>query len=401
MPKTSKFGPANRLQCPNCGEYRYLIIKGVRFEAPINRKLGLKIPFFECKACNDSEPLRPREDIMNEANRLLAENVKDNESCAVESKFEGKKFGAFDDLGFKYDSQDYYFIPGLHRPWEDGYLTPVFFNADLLLHYNNHSDYRVRLFSFSTVDIYQKDGEELIPHGFGINRNGKLFAWLGDLHEVLSREENREHLYRFLASNVESDHDVVSDSYFQQIEAEFIESDNERQILVLKKEFEDKIDKLLGFGLSKLNLEDLPIEYKHPIIDEVNQVFHAYIKLNNVLVETIQTEELKSALIRNGMTPKDIKGWRSLKLLESFLYKVLKFKDASELVCPLFVLYDLRVLGSHLQSSSFDHKYDSCKTRLDCDRSINHIDFFNAVVVSIRDLYAKLNTRLDDKLEAC
>lgn len=29
---------------------------------------------------------------------------------------------------FLYDADDYYYIPGLSREWDDGFLTPVFFN---------------------------------------------------------------------------------------------------------------------------------------------------------------------------------------------------------------------------------------------------------------------------------
>lgn len=280
MPKISEFGTPNPLECPNCGEYRYFVVKGVRFEAPTDRILGLKIPFFECKICGESEPLQSREEILNITNHILQNEMKDYEIRELSSHFANKKFEAFNDLDFKYDSQDYYAIPGLYRPWNEGYLTPVFFNKDLLLYYNNHDDYKVVLYSFSTVDIYTQDGEELVPHGFGINRNGTLFAWLGDLHKTLSQEEHKSHLYRFRASNVESDHDVVSDFYFQQIEAEFTESDNEYQIFALKQELEEKIFRLLGFRLSELNIDDLPLEYKHPILNEKNQIFSAYVQLN-------------------------------------------------------------------------------------------------------------------------
>ena len=395
MPKISEFGSSNHLKCPNCGEYRYLVIKGVRFEAPVARILGLKIPFFECELCGESEPIQSREDILNITNQILENEMNDHEIRELSSRFENKKFEAFDDLDFTYDSLDYYAIPGLSRPWDDGYLTPVFFNKDLLLYYNNHDDYKVVLYSFSTVDIFTQDGEELIPHGFGINRNGILFAWLGDLHKALSQEKHKAHLYRFRASNVESDHDVVSDFYFQQIEAEFTESDNEYQIFALKQEFEEKIFRLFKFRLSELNFDDLSIEYKHPILNEKNQIFNAYVQLNKVLIESIQTKRLKDALIKTGVAADDIKNLGGLKLLEAFLKQVLAIEDASELVCPLFVLYDLRILGSHLKNSTFNENYNSCKKRLNCDSTIKHIDFFNVTISSTRNMYQKLNQRLD------
>lgn len=36
---------------------------------------------------------------------------------------------------FSYDSRDYYYFPGLYRASGDGYLTPVFFNKEVLLKY--------------------------------------------------------------------------------------------------------------------------------------------------------------------------------------------------------------------------------------------------------------------------
>lgn len=225
MPKISNEGSSNPLQCPTCREYRYLVFREAKFRAPVNRAVTLTVPLYECRVCKKADPFKPWKDIASDAKMLLTEKVQDNEAHAFSHGFENKRFNAYNDLRFKYDTQDYYFIPGLSRPWDDGYLTPVFFNIDLLLHYNNHPNYRVKLPSFSTVDIYAKNGEALIDHGFGINRNGNLFAWLGDLHKVLSLTKNKEHLHRFRASNIDSDHEVVSDFYFQQIEAQFTESD--------------------------------------------------------------------------------------------------------------------------------------------------------------------------------
>jgi hypothetical protein len=140
MPKTSNNGSPNPLQCPNCGEYRYLVIHDETFRAPVNREITLHVPFFECKVCKGSDSIQSRDEIESDARVLLANNVQDNQSRTISSGFENKKFKGFDNLGFKYDPQDYYYIPGLYRRWDDGYLTPVFFKIDLLLHYNNHSE---------------------------------------------------------------------------------------------------------------------------------------------------------------------------------------------------------------------------------------------------------------------
>ena len=68
--------------------------------------------------------------------------------------------------------------------------------------------------------------------------------------------------------------------------------------------------------------------------------------------------------------------------------------DASSLVSPLFVLNDLRGLDSHLKSSSFGEKYEDCKTRLKCDKAIGYLDFYNAVITAILNMYQEFNNRL-------
>ncbi|HAX89641.1 MAG TPA: hypothetical protein DCY91_26140 [Cyanobacteria bacterium UBA11370] len=50
-------------------------------------------------------------------------------------------------VDFLYDYRDYENIPGLQRPWDDGFLTPVFFNLAVLNKYSQHPDYRLDLFS--------------------------------------------------------------------------------------------------------------------------------------------------------------------------------------------------------------------------------------------------------------
>ena len=284
MPKVSTNGPPNPLLCPTCGEYWYLIIEGVKFEAPVNRKVGLKVAFFQCDNCGFRDSVRPADETRTFANRMLKDRTKDNEFTAFNSKADGRTFPAFDGLDLNYNSQDYFYIPGLIRPSEDGYLAPVFFDSDLLLHYNNHSHFRVIQTSFSSVEILDDNGESLIPHGFGINRRGRLFAWLGDLHSAFFDGHLSKELLRFRASNIESDHDVVSDFYFNEIEAEFTEPDNELQIFHLRNEFEKKVYEAHKLELSRVKFDDLPSDYRQPVIDEINQVFDSFTKLNSALV---------------------------------------------------------------------------------------------------------------------
>lgn len=60
---------------------------------------------------------------------------------------------------------------------------------------------------------------------------------------------------------------------------------------------------------------------------------------------------------------KTIKDLGSLKLLEKFLSTYYKLKTQIHLSL-LFVLYDLRILDSHLSDTSFDKKYEEPKKNL-------------------------------------
>lgn len=398
MTKATNFGEKNPLQCDNCDEYMYFAIKGVRVKNDKKTKgIGMNLPFYECKNCGFSRPIKSKEKTIQFANKML-EKVEDGEFIPLnikylfgsETELEKGKFPQFDSLSFQYDSMDYYFIPGLYREWDKGFLTPIFFDIDVLIYYNNHSDYRVELTSLSRVHIYDKDGNAIIPHGFGINRNGKLICWLGDLQEQFTKPENERHLKQFRTFNIESDHDIVSDYYFNQIEAEFTESDNEVGIFSNKNDFENELEKKFGYRISKVDIDELTKEYKHPIINEKDQVFNAYLKLNNILNESIQNDVLRTALKSKGMTNDELKGLRSLKLFELFLEKVLAIENVSVVICPLYVLYDLRLLAGHIEDSNFQEKYDNCKNRLNSPTEISHLDFFKNVVTSLIAFYNAL-----------
>src|SRR5690606_20825008 len=50
----------NPLKCPDCSNFRTIIIKGVRWEKD-NKSVGINVPFFKCPNCDNEEPMRPKE----------------------------------------------------------------------------------------------------------------------------------------------------------------------------------------------------------------------------------------------------------------------------------------------------------------------------------------------------
>jgi hypothetical protein len=59
------------------------------------------------------------------------------------------------------------------------------------------------------------------------------------LYDFFKDGKYEKELHRFRASNLNSDHEVVSDYYFNQIEAVFTDSDNERKIFDLYNSFNE------------------------------------------------------------------------------------------------------------------------------------------------------------------
>ncbi|MDR2270449.1 MAG: hypothetical protein LBF27_06025 [Sphingobacterium sp.] len=391
------------LKCKNCGAYCFIEFLGVSFRDPEDKKgFGLKIPFFICKECDSRESIIPERKFETFKNDTLP-IVNEGEFFDIPLKVlfpkldSEKRFKEYDQLDFQYDSMDYYLIPGLYREEDDGYLTPVFFDKDLLLYYNGHPDYSVKFTSFSSCNIYYK-GEPLFSWGFGINRNGLLFKWLGDLDEDFSGDDMRSHLRRFQASNVTSDHDVLSKFYLSQnpftVEDAFQDSDNESCLFNLINKFNSQVSEKFGVELTKVDISQLAEYYKPPIMEEREQVFAAFLSLNKYLIENLQEQSLRELLLKVGLTDDDLKkdGRKlgSMKLFQLFIEKVLSKVDADKKVAPFFVLNDLRQLHGHLSGNSFEDRYNSCKKRLGLENTASDIQVFEALVKSLIQLYEDL-----------
>ena len=387
--------------CSKCNDYKYLEIDGFRFTE--NKKsIGIRIPYFKCKKCetstaiaifqgkkiyNNEQAISYYQDVAN----VHFELMNDGEFFDLKNELENKIFKNYSSIGFKYDSLDYYYIPGLVREWNIGSLTPVFFNKELLLYYNSHPEYKVKFASTSRFYILDSNENKLIQHGFGINRNGNIICWLGDLEKELNTIDTELHKKLFLAFNIESDHDVVSDYYTNQIEANFTSSDNESGIFYYRNEFDNLILKKHGFEITQIDINRLIEEYRYPIINEQNQIDNSYIKLNALLIESLNVKEIKKILIEKGETKDSLKSLRGLKLFEKYINKILHINDYSKVISPLFVLYDLRLLAGHIKDSNYESKLKSCTDRLDIPESVSIIEIQQTLCKKLIEMYKVLN----------
>jgi hypothetical protein len=246
----------------------------------------------------------------------------------------------FTPIEFIYSADDYRYFPGLERPWDQGFLTPVFFNKTVLLKYDASPDYEVKFASTTYGTIY---GDEFYI-SFGINRNGKVIMWLGDLAKLQESEQ-----YYLRSENVPSDHSIASEFYDGQIDVQFTDRTAEDELFGLRSEFIAAASKKLGVKIAHLDEEVISVSvgFNPPLFDTPKERRHVADTLNKIYVESWDNAALGKAITNNGGNPK---GLGSLKRLQIVLEGLFPGVDVASLLSPLYVLYDFRVASSHLTS---------------------------------------------------
>ena len=156
-----KEGQIQHIYCDKCGGYLDL-----RF-SDFNKKVtGIDIhiiglPELYCNECNLS--YLPEDSKF--AVIYLHEQATKHESTVVNvtRNKTNQNFG-FTQVPFIYDSDDYKYFPGLQRPHDEGFLTPVFFKKEVLLKYDSSPTYRISFASTTYGEIRQGD-EFSMPGG--------------------------------------------------------------------------------------------------------------------------------------------------------------------------------------------------------------------------------------------
>lgn len=167
-------GHVQRLYCDDCR--KPLDLAFTNFHEDVS---GVDIsiaglPVLRCAACNkDFLPDNSRFAISEHYKRATENGVC---SVTVTRRKLTKDFG-FTKVPFLYDPDDYYYIPGLERTFSVGFLTPVFFNKEVLLKYDASPTCQVK---FASPTYGTIDGESF-SISFGINKNGRVVMWLGDI----------------------------------------------------------------------------------------------------------------------------------------------------------------------------------------------------------------------------
>jgi hypothetical protein len=337
------------------------------------------IPILECPNCGcRTLPDRSRFSIMRAHEIAMEKNQPIFKSTRnkIDKKFK------FTNVPFQYDPDDYYYYPGLERPFDVGFLTPVFFNRNVLLKYDTAPGYRMRFSSSTYGEIAPDEGHHI---SFGINRNGKVIMWLGDIAALPESEQ-----YYLRSENVESDHSIGSEFYDGQIECIFTKPSNESKLIALRSKFIEACYEYFGEKIAHLDNEvvELILTFNAPIIDTLKERRHVADTLNKIHIESLDNGALGALVKKSGGDPKSL---GSLKRLQTLIETVGNGADIPVILTPFFILYDLRVASSHLTSDN--HATDVLKSvtdRLGIDPASSLLDIYRELTKTLSESYEKL-----------
>jgi hypothetical protein len=328
-------GHVQRLYCDDCG--RALDLTFTNFHEDVS---GVDIsivglPVLRCAGCNkDYLPVKSRFAIIEHYKRATEKGL----SSVSVTRHKLTKDFELTKIPFLYDADDYYYLPGLERSSNVGFLTPVYFDRQVLLKYDSSPTCRVKFNSptYGTIDV---DGFSI---SFGINKNGKVVMWLGDIARLPESEQ-----YYLRSQNVKSDHSIGSEFYDGQIECIYTPLSVESKLFNLRSEFVDACFQKFGLKIAHLDNEvmDLVSSFNAPLVDTEKERRHVADTLNKIYVESLDSRALGTIISKTGGDPQNL---GSLKRLQTALESVCSNADVSKFLSPFFTLYDLRVAYSHL-----------------------------------------------------
>ena len=221
----------------------------------------------------------------------------------------------------------------------DGYLTPVYFNKQVLIRYL----YDSRFYCDFASDTYGTIGGDTFSISFGINKNGSVLMWVGDImHNIPQKEQ-----FYLLVENIDPEGDVDSELYQAQINAKFTEPPLEIKTLntveKLNSVFESKFSCFLYKERSIEERIDEARRYKRIIMNDLDDFKRFITELNEIINESTNNAALRALLSSRGVDFE--KGSKGNKLLEKVYSSVLS--DTNNLIAPFFFLYDLRLWAAH------------------------------------------------------
>jgi hypothetical protein len=375
-------GHVQRLYCSECNASLDLAFTDFHEEVSGIDITIIGLPVLRCPACGQAHlPDRSRFSIIELHRQATTKGAR---VVHVTRRKLEEDYG-FTKVRFLYDPDDYRYIPGLERPFNVGFLAPVFFNRRVLLKYDSAPGYRVKFASatYGTI-VVTTEGHDIC---FGINRHGKVVMWLGDIAKL---PESEQHYLR--SENVESDHSMGSEFYDGQIECVFTEPTRENRLFALRSQFVEACFKRFGDKIAHLDEEvvNLTLGLNAPVVDTPKERRHIADTLNKIYVESLNNTTLGTLLKKAGGDPKSL---GTLKRLQALLETIANGADIRTILSPFFVLYDLRVAYSHLASD--ERASEILKTvtdRLDIDHASGLHQIYDRLSNALIAAYEKLVT---------
>jgi hypothetical protein len=291
----------------------------------------------------------------------------------------------FTDVPFLIDADDYYYLPGLQRQFDPGFLTPVFLNRTVLSKFHTLPGYAVRFASrsYGTIDM----GVDDIP--FGVNRRGKVIMWLGDIAKLPEPEQ-----FYLRSENVPSDHSIGSEFYDGQISCIFTQPPLEAVAINERSRLATSFRAAFAAKLFHLDdeLVDTIAGFTPPVVDTEKERKHVFDCLNRIFVESLDNSTLEKLIKARGLQPA---GSGSLKRLQVILETKRPGAAVSKALSPFFVIYDLRVAYSHLTSAGKRQELlDTCADRLKLRRTASLDELFRALLGQLIASMTTLNMLL-------
>lgn len=376
-------GFVQRNYCDDCGNL--LDLEFSQFDENISG-VQMKIdglPVLRCRACNKNHLPDLSRLALIDCHKRAVEAGSPTFACVRKKRAQEFKFSK---VPFLYDPDDYFYIPGLYRRFNVGFLTPVFFNREVLLKYDNSPSYRVQFASTTYGTIYT--GEDYIS--FGINKNGLVVMWLGDIAKMPEAEQ-----YYLRSENVASDHSIGSEFYEGQIECVFTEASREDRLFKARSTFIEASFKRFAKKIAHLDDEvmNLALAFNGPIVDTEKERRHVADTLNKIYIESFDNTAIGEVLKSSGGDPKNL---GSLKRLQGVMERALPREDINSLLSPLYVLYDLRVAYSHLTSDERQREvFKTVVDRLGVDADVALTDLYNNLIDAMIRMFERLGELID------
>lgn len=221
----------------------------------------------------------------------------------------------------------------------DGYLTPVYFNRQVLTRYLYDTRFTCE---FASETYGTVDGPEFTI-SFGINKNGSVIAWLGDLQD---RIPVRERFY-WLVENKAPEREIASEFYDAQVNAQFTAPPAVvRALNALVKfnaAFHQKFSVHLYHDRSVEERIDETRRYRRLLLNNADDFKRFVSEFNEIIVENTNNAEIRKLLTGRGIAVAS--GSKGNKLLQAVYEAVLG--DTENLIGPFFYLYDLRLWADH------------------------------------------------------